>query len=50
MRGRMTVILLALALVSCSKEDMHHVRDINYDYGRDLKHEKIVLGNRLDNP
>jgi hypothetical protein len=46
----MTLILLALALVSCSKEDMHNVRDINYDYGRDLKHEKIVLGNRLDNP
>ena len=46
----MTLILLALALLSCSKEDVHHVRDINYDYGRDLKHEKIVLGDRLDNP
>ena len=50
MRGRVTLFLLALAVVSCSKEDMHHGRDIDYEYGRDLKHGKIVLGDRLDNP
>ena len=44
------MFLLALAVVSCSKEDMQHGRDIDYEYGRDLKHGKIVLGDRLDNP
>lgn len=50
MRGRVTLFLLALAMVSCSKEDTFHGRDINYEYGRDLKHGEIVLGDRLDNP
>ena len=44
------MVLLALLTVSCSKETMHHGRDINYEYGRDLRHDAIVLGERLDNP
>lgn len=50
MRGRVTLILLALTVLSCSKEDMYHGRDIDYEYGRDLNHGAIVLGDRLDNP
>lgn len=42
--------LLALMAMSCSKETMHHGRDVNYEYGRDLRHDAIVLGERLDNP
>lgn len=50
MRGRLTTVLLALMLLSCGKEDMRYIRDVNYEYGRDLKHGAIVLGSRLDNP
>lgn len=50
MRGRVTLVLLALAVLSCSKEGMYHGRDIDYEYGRDLSHGAIVLGDRLDNP
>ena len=46
----MTLILLALTVLSCSKEGAYHGRDINYEYGRDLSHGAIVLGDRLDNP
>ena len=50
MRGRLTTVLLTLMLLSCGKEDMRNIRDVNYEYGRDLKHGQIVLGSRLDNP
>lgn len=50
MRGRLVMILLALMSISCSKDTMHGGRDLNYEYGRDLKHDAIVLGDRLDNP
>ena len=50
MRGRLITVLLALMLLSCGKEDMRYIRDVNYEYGRDLKHGAIVLGSRLDNP
>ena len=46
----MTLVLLALTVLSCSKEGMYHGRDIDYEYGRDLNHGAIVLGERLDNP
>ena len=44
------MILLALMSISCSKDTIHGGRDLNYEYGRDLKHDAIVLGERLDNP
>ena len=50
MRGRVTLFLLALTVLSCGKEDVYHGRDIDYEYGRDLNHGAIVLGDRLDNP
>lgn len=46
----MTLVLLALMLLSCGKEEPHYGRDVNYEYGRDLMHGKIVLGDRLENP
>lgn len=44
------MILLALMTLSCGKDTMHFGRDLDYEYGRDLKHDAIVLGERLDNP
>ena len=41
-------MLLALAIMSCTKE--HISNDSALDYGRGITHDKIVLGNRLENP
>lgn len=42
---------MALALMSCSKEGKVSAgRDLDYDYGKDLSHDAIVLGDRLENP
>lgn len=41
---------MALVIMSCSKEGIPSERSIDYDYGRNLSHEKIVLGERLENP
>ena len=50
MRGRSVAVMLTLIIVSCSKNDYDSVPDVDYDYGRELKHEMIVLGDRLENP
>ena len=49
MRSKVQLLFLALAMVSCSKENVPD-HGINYSYGRDLAHEQIVLGKRLENP
>lgn len=41
---------MALMMMACSKEGPSPGRDLDYEYGRDLSHEKIVLGERLENP
>ena len=43
-------MFMALAVMSCNKDDMSSGRDFDYEYGRNLTHEKIVLGSRLENP
>ncbi len=50
MRGKVTLVLMALIMMSCSKEGMKSEPGINYEYGRHIPHEKIVLGDRLKNP
>ena len=50
MRGRFIVAAVALVMMSCSKEETHSERDVDYSYGKDLTHEMIVLGDRLENP
>lgn len=50
MKGKVFFWFMALMSVSCSKEEIHSERDIDYTYGRDLSHQMIVLGKRLDNP
>ena len=50
MRGKIIVLFLTLALMSCSKDGISPGHGIDYDYGRDLSHEMIVLGKRLENP
>lgn len=42
--------LLALTMMSCSKEGVGSDRNLNYEYGRNIPHDMIVLGDRLDNP
>lgn len=44
------MVALAFALMSCNKEEVHSERNIDYSYGKDLTHEMIVLGDRLENP
>ena len=42
---------MAVALISCSKEGkVSEGRDLDYDYGKELSHDAIVLGDRLENP
>lgn len=41
---------MTLIVMSCSEEGMQTGIDSDYEYGRQLSHEKIVLGERLDNP
>lgn len=45
------MVLMTLALMSCSKEGKVSAgRDLDYDYGKELSHDAIVLGDRLENP
>ena len=45
------MMLMALILMSCSKEGKVSAgRDLDYDYGKELSHDAIVLGDRLENP
>ena len=41
---------MTLVMVSCSGNGMDPEDGLDYDYGRNLSHEKIVLGSRLENP
>lgn len=50
MRGKMTFVILALLAASCSKEGVGGGRGLDYSYGREIPHERIVLGDRLENP
>lgn len=50
MRGKLKLALLALTVIGCSKEGYSPERDLDFSYGRDLSHDRIVLGDRLENP
>ncbi|MBR5300424.1 MAG: hypothetical protein IKU36_09275 [Bacteroidales bacterium] len=50
MRGKITLVLMAVIMMSCSKEGFRTDRGLDYTYGRDIPHDKIVLGDRLQNP
>lgn len=50
MRGILKLVLMALMVMACSKEGPSSRRDLDYDFGKELAHEKIVLGERLENP
>ena len=43
-------MLMTLVLVSCSGNGIEPDGGLDYQYGRTLSHEKIVLGARLENP
>lgn len=44
------VMMMTLMMLSCSKDEDVSDRNIDFNYGKNLKHEKIVLGDRLENP
>ena len=50
MRGKIRLMLMALVLMSCSGKGIDSDVGLDYQYGRNLSHEKIVLGTRLENP
>ena len=50
MRGKIRLMLMTLLVMSCSGNGMDPVDGVDYQYGRQLSHEKIVLGARLENP
>ena len=50
MRGKFTLMLSALIIMSCSKDWARGESDLDYSYGRKIPHGMIVLGDRLENP
>lgn len=50
MRGRFTILFLTILLVSCGKDEFRYEYGIDYSYGKELTHDRIVLGDRLENP
>lgn len=50
MRGRIVMLVMSLLIMACNKEDVYSGRGIDYSYGKDLTHDMIVLGDRLENP
>ena len=50
MRGKIKLLVMALVVMSCGKDDMYSLSGIDYEYGRGFSHDRIVLGGRLENP
>lgn len=50
MRGKFTLLIMSLVIAACSKENVTSYDGVDYEYGRGFSHEKIVLGERLENP
>ncbi len=50
MRGKFKLIPWLFLLISCGKDGMDVEPGVDYVYGRGLTHERIVLGDRLENP
>ena len=50
MRGTIRLLLMTLLVMSCSEDGVKTGHGVDYQYGRNLSHEKIVLGSRLENP
>lgn len=44
------MLAMAFLMMSCSKEEVSSERGVDYSYGKDLTHDIIVLGERLENP
>ncbi len=50
MKGKVLMILAALMMMSCSKSGMESGRNVGDESGYDMGHDRIVLGERLENP
>ena len=49
-KERLLTAALTMALMSCSRIDTDVYRGVDYSYGKNLSHERIELGSKLDNP
>lgn len=50
MRGKIALVLMTVLMMACSKDGFRTERGLDYSYGRNIPHDKIVLGDRLQNP
>lgn len=50
MRGKFTLMLMSLIIMACSKDQTRIEQNLDYSYGREIPHGKIVLGDHLENP
>ena len=50
MRGKFTLMLMSLIIMACSKDQTRIEQNLDYSYGREIPHGKIVLGDDLENP
>ena len=50
MRGRVTIFLMTLVMMSCSHDEFEQMHGLDYQYGQELTHDMIVLGDHLENP
>lgn len=50
MKGKVKLMLAMMIAISCSEKRVDPDLDTDLHYGRNLSHEKIVLGARLENP
>lgn len=50
MRGKLKLTFMTCIVMACAKEETPSEHSLNYEYGRGLSHEMIVLGDRLENP
>ncbi len=50
MRGKLLFVPVLLLAISCSRDGIGPWQDLDYEYGRDIPHGMIELGDRLENP
>jgi hypothetical protein len=50
MRQSIITLLAGILLMSCQSKSLDLDRDIDYEYGRNITHGMIELGDRLENP
>lgn len=50
MKVLLKMLFASVILIACNKGGLTSHKDVDFEFGKDLTHEMIVLGERLDNP